>query len=285
MVRTRWLALTVTVLALLARTVLAQQVGTVAEVEGTVDLRHQGTWGPATIGTAVSKGDELRTAVGGKARLVFRDESVLNLAGDTHVVIDEQIFDTEQGVFRSLIRLVKGKVRPLISEYYGRPGAVYDVETPTGFAGVRGTEFVIAYDPVADTSEVVGVTGRVEAHSTLDRIGHGVFVTSQNLTIIARGKFPTKPQPIPDRLFRQYLEDTEFIGGGRPESLTIGHPILAGAFVPASDRAAVLPGPPAAVSGVGGVPGQAPWDEGHNAGAVTGQPFPAITTGDLGINF
>ena len=289
MLRLRLSLLTVSIVALLVSAkAFAQAAGTVVGLEGTVDVRQQGTWGPATIGTTVNTGDELRTAAGGKARVVFRDQSVLNIASESDVVIDEQVFDTDHGVFRSLIRLVKGKVRPLISGFYSHPGAVYEVETPTAVVGVRGTEFVITYDPVADTSEVVGVTGQVEAHSTRDRVGHGVFVTTQTLTVVARGKFPTKPQPIPDRLFRQYLEDTEFIGGGRAESLTVGHPSLAGALVPSPDRATALPGPPVALTGLGigaTVPGQDPWESGRTAGDVTGQPFPAVSTGGLGINF
>jgi len=40
---------------------------------------------------------------------------------------------------RSLMKLLRGKVRATVGSYYQKTGTQYEVETPTAVAGVRGT--------------------------------------------------------------------------------------------------------------------------------------------------
>jgi len=275
------------ILLLFARGAWGQEVGTIAGLEGSVEIGRAGTWTAAVIGGAVHVKDELRTGRPARLQVVFQDDSVLNIGDDSDLVIEEQVFDPTKGTFRSLLRLTKGKVRPLVSEYYKRANAVYEIDTPTALARVRGTEFVITYDPVADTSEVVGVTGEVKVNSVRDRVRHTVVVTAQELTIVARGAYPSAPQRLPDKLFRQYIEGLQFIGGGQSESMTTGNPLLTGALVPQSDRAGVLPGPPtiAAPSIVPLIPGEFPFESRTVADALGQPPLSVGAPGNLGINF
>jgi len=235
---------------LCAGTLTAQVVGTVAEVQGQAELVRAGARTAVSIGMAVRAEDELQTSRPGRLRVVFQDDSVLTIGDDSQVRIDEHIVDIERGVFRSIVRLVKGRVRAVVSDYYGRRGAVYEIDTVTAVAGVRGTEFVAVFDPVAEVTEVVGVSGgRVAVHSVIDRTARGVFVTARELTQVARGKLPTRPQPLDEITFRQYIEGLEFIGDGRPESLIVQNPLLSGADIPPEDRAAALPAPVGEVGG------------------------------------
>ena len=221
---------------MLPRAVLGQEVGTVAEVEGAAEIGHGGVWRSATIGAAVQLGDELRTGQPGRMRVVFQDDSPLNIGDDSHVVVDEQVFDPAQSRYRSTLRLLKGKIRALVSEYYQQPQARYLIETTSAVSGVRGTEFVMVFDPVQELTDVVGITGRVEVHSVRDRKGHAVFVTERELTTVKHGQFPTPPRTLDDATFRQYVAGLEFIGGGQSESQTLNHPLLAGKTIAPADR-------------------------------------------------
>jgi hypothetical protein len=306
-------------------TAWAQEIGTIAEVAGTVEVGHAGAWTPAVTGAGVLPGMELRTGRPGRVRIVLQDGSVLTASDDAQLVIDDQAFDAEQGVARSFIRLVTGKLRALVSEYYERPRSVFQIETETAVAGVRGTDFVIAFDPVADVTDIVGVSGRAEVHSVTDRVGHRVFVTAKELTTVARGRYPTPPRRIEDELFRQYLGKLEFVGGGKAESFAMALPWATGAVVAEPDRATALPGGPSLTQAAAGGPaGRQPAAAGtaetaaeqpaatepggltaiggplgqfapilsdtvipQTAGGVLGQPVPVIesTTGKLGIRF
>jgi len=239
-------------------TASAQTFPAVAEVEavdGEAELQHDGTWRPVAVGMAVASTDELRTGPTGRIRIMFRANSVLLIGPASDVVIA----DYTESPLSGQLRLLRGKVRAFVESTFTAPGARYEIETPMAVVGVRGTDFLVVFDPVAEVkvppgrgrTDVVGVDGRVEVHSVLDRIGHGVFVTARELTVVERGNYPTAPQRLDEKMFKQYLEGLQFIGYGRPESLTLGHPLLAGIFVPEPDRADSLPPPPAAETSAG----------------------------------
>ena len=224
----------------------AEEVGTIAAIEPTAEIERGGEQIPVTLGAAVLLGDTLRTGPTGKLRVVFRDESVVNLTGGTELVVNEQVFKPEEGTFTSVLGVVRGKVRAMVSEYYSNPGASFQVETRTAVAGARGTDFVVVYDERRETTDVVGVSGRIAVSSPLALEGSSVLVTEREMTSVALGKLPTAPIRLDDLLFRQYLDGLEFIGTGRPESLALAAPLLNGDGVPDDDRPEV--------ADVGGLP-------------------------------
>lgn len=232
-------ALVLGLVLLLVRTAVAQEVGTIAALEGSAKIGRGNVWITAAPGVAIQHGDELRTGQPGRLRIVFQDDTVLTVSDDSRVVVNEAVFDPNQGKSRSVLGLLQGKVSALVSEYYKRPGASYEIKTATAVAGVRGTEFVVTYDPRDDRTDVAGLSGTVEVQSLFDRTGRGVFITAQEVSSVTRGHFPTPPRRMSDALFRQYIEGMDFIGAGAAESLTLNNPLLAGQVVPKADRAAV----------------------------------------------
>jgi hypothetical protein len=230
-------ALMLVTLAAFALPAWSQEVGTVAAVDGTAEIGRNGVFGAAVLGAAVNQGDELRTGQPGRLRVVFQDDSVIALSDDSHVTVDQQVFNPAAGTSRSLMQLLKGKVNALVSDYYHRTGAAYEIKTQTAVAGVRGTEFSMTYNPQDQVTEVVGITGVVQVHSAADPTGPGVLLTADEATSVAPGQLPTSPHRLEDSIFRQQLQGIEFIGGGRPESLANSHPLVAGTGVPAPDRA------------------------------------------------
>ncbi len=225
------------VMLLLVPAAWGAEVGTIAAVDGTAQVGRDGAWKDASTGMPVQRGDELRTGRPGHLRVVFQDDSVLTLAEDSRVLVDEQVFDPERGRIRSLMQLVRGRVDALVSEYYHGAGTVYEMRTKTAVAGVRGTDFIMRYDPIGDLTEVVGVSGRVQVQSLLARGGPAVFVTAGEMSSVVEGRAPTPPQRLEEKVFRQRLEGIEFIGTG---SVGIGHSLMSGASVPQPDRAATV---------------------------------------------
>jgi hypothetical protein len=232
----RW---SLAILMSMAGIAMAQEVGTIAALDGTAKIGRRDAWITATVGAAVYRGDELRTDQPGRLRVVFQDDTVLTIADASRVVVDEQVFDPNRNRNRSVLSLLQGRVSALVSEYYHRAGASYEVKTATAVAGVRGTEFVVTYDPRDDVTEVAGLSGEVEVRSLFDRSGRGVFISAQEVTEVTRGAFPAAPRRLSDALFRQYLQGMDFIGSGAAESLTLNSPLLTGQVVPKADRAAV----------------------------------------------
>jgi hypothetical protein len=84
---------------------------------------------------------------------------------------------------------------------------------------------------------VVGVSGKVQVNSVLDRARHGVYVTAGELSTVRRGELPGPPPRLDEKTFRQYIEGLEFIGFGRPESLTSQNAIVSGVQIAEPEKA------------------------------------------------
>lgn len=262
------------VLLTLAAAAAAQQVGTVASVRGEAEIGRAGAASVPEVGQEVRLGDELRTGAG-QLRVVFQDDSVIDLAENSKLVVDEQVFDPNAGRFSSLMRLVSGSARALVGKYYRAPGASYEVQTPTAVAGVRGTTFLVSYDPDTDATEVVGIRGEIEVRSLSERIGETVYITANQSTTVERDAAPTAPQPINERLFHHEVEGLELLSLGNLSTLTATSSVNDANKVPAPDKA------PAD----SGLVGQLGRDQLRNIGDVVGQPVGSGGRGSLGIPF
>jgi hypothetical protein len=294
----RWLfALATLLLLALPSRGAAEAVGTLATTEGLVEIGRAETWSEAASGAALDVGDAVRTGRPGRARIVFRDESVMNLGEESQIVIDEQLFAPSEGTIDSIYRLVRGKVRTLVSEYYREPTARFEVQTDTSVSGVRGTDFIVSYDPDRKVTEIVGISGEVAVQSVLIPVGDTVFVHSHEITTVARGQYPSPVRRLEDDEFRQYMKGLQFVGSGLPESAALAQPVLGGAVVPPPDRAApvtaaVAPGSASSpISIIAGPTGAVPGDDRNSTpdvGELVGEPPAAVvppTSGDVGIPF
>lgn len=254
----------------------ALDVGTVASARGDAEVGHDGSRSAATVGMAVQLGDELRTGKG-QLRVVFRDDSVIDLSEYSSMIVDQQEFDPEESSFSSLMRLVNGRARALVGKYYRTAGASYEIETPTAVAGVRGTSFIVSYNSDTDSTEVMGIFGQVAVRSLDERIGDTVFITAQEATTVFRGDAPTRPERIDDRYFDYEVEGLELLSLGSVASQTASRAVGGSDSVPATDRA----------PSSGSLAGQPGRDGLRNSADVAGQPLSVVGTGrgSLGVPF
>lgn len=274
------------VLLLWASAVAAQEVGTVAAVEGTAEVGSGGSWTSAAIGSPVHRGDQLRTGSPGRMRIVFQDDSVLVISEESFVTVNEQVFNPDTGKAKSFLELLQGKVGAVVSDYYHRTGNTYEVKTVTAVAGVRGTEFSMAYDREQDITEVVGISGHVEVHSMADPTGPGILLTANEVTTIPHGALPSAPRRIEEALFRQRIEGLSFVGAGRAEGLMAARALAAGTTVPEPDRATSVSSAATGAAGVSTTQANRASCAEMSAACLAGQPLDVITStsGQLGVS-
>jgi hypothetical protein len=287
-------------LGFLATPALADDAGKIVSLEGTVEIGHGGAFTRADVGSPVASGDTIRTGNPGRARVLFIDESVLNLGDNTTLVIDESVFDPNKGAASTLIHLLGGKVRALVSDYYSDGKGSYQIETTTAVSGVRGTEFVMTYDAGRQYSEVLGLGGTVEVHGTVDRKNHGVLIHANELTEIAKGKYPTPPRQIreDDEHWKQIMDGLDLPGSGLPETLLLDDPAFGGEDIPDPDTAdgTVFEGPKGGAAGEDPLAGTnnngepvsdfPPSEPGHTAGDILGQPTPVLDSStEIDVHF
>jgi len=262
---------------LIATAAAADDVGTVASTSGAADIGRGGAWAPAAVGMVVQLGDQLRTGSDGQLKVVFRDDSVIDLSPNSSLVVDEQVFQPDASRFSSVVRLLQGKARALVSGYYKTPGAAYEVETPTAVAGVRGTSFMVAYNPDLDATDVIGIRGQIEVRNLAERVRGTVYVTAHEITTVGRDRAPTQPEMLDEQLYRQEIGSLQALALGNLAAASGARALGAGAVVSAPEKA---PSGSAVVTQIGR-------DQLRNPGDVTGQPLNIVGNGrgSLGVPF
>lgn len=258
-----------------------EDVGSVVGAQPKAEIGRAKAWSEAAAGAGVRMADELRTDAGGRLKVVFKDESVLNLGSDTLVVVDQAVYDAG-GSFRSVFDLIKGKLRAVVSEYYADPLAVYQVTTPNAVSGVRGTDFIISYDPARKLTEVVCLTGTVAVHNRNDLKGPGVLCRPGSTVRVERDRYPSDPVSTSGGTLGEKTKETQV----EDEGVAAGQdPIFGGSAVPDEDKVGEGKAP-----NKGGAPVapkvEVPGDNKSTPGAILNQPAGSgRDKGDVIIDF
>jgi len=133
----------------------ADPVGSFSRTEGNVDLLRKGDTKAVSVqvGDAVSMGDAIRTKRDGKAEIRFNDDTVIQLAPETRITIDQYTYTSANTRERGFLSLFRGKIRAIVSKVkaaavpvVGKTEANFNVKTPTAIAGVKGTDFFVYYE-------------------------------------------------------------------------------------------------------------------------------------------
>ena len=286
--RVWWQLTGVVVLLLHVCHAAAQDAGTLAEVEPVVQIERAGGLTAGIVGDAVRLGDRILTSGPGRARLLLRDGSVINVGLETQLVLDEQLIEPDRGVLRSVVSLAQGKLRALVDKPRELTDMLWEVHTPTAVVGVRGTEFVVAYDVGTELTDVMGISGVVEVRSRWDLQRPGVLVSGRQRSVVPRGQTPSAPTGVDEQQMPEHLRGVTEMPPGPADSLTAALPVLTGAQVPVSDAPSQLPaprqGPP--LSSMRRMPGTLGAPSYWSPADAAQQPESAIqSTGGLGVHF
>jgi hypothetical protein len=132
---------------LASQTSLAQERQPVAELialAGTAEIKTPGDtqFRPAKIKDALSQQDQFRTLANSRAKLFFKDESILVLSDNT--TIDIAKFQmTPQGDRQSaLTKIINGSLRFIVSKASPLEKPNFEIQGNTAIMGVRGTDGV-----------------------------------------------------------------------------------------------------------------------------------------------
>ncbi len=231
-----------TLIALAGAATAQSETGIVAALRGTLQIQRGGAWQSGSIGAPVFAGDRLRTGAGDQARVVFRDDSLLDLAPGTEVLLLRQVLGETGRHFDSQLRLAQGKLRAWVSDAYHAAHSRYEIETPTAIAILRGTELVVAYDPAAEVTQVICMTGEVEVTSTLAIMGRNVQLGPQARSQVAKGRFPAAAERLDSAQAGEAVAGVDLVGTGHRDGLSVDHPGISGRLWAPQD----VPGPPSA---------------------------------------
>jgi hypothetical protein len=112
------------------------EIGTAAITKNAVTIRMAAQQRPLKIGDHVFQNETVVTGNEAGAQILFRDETALTMGPDSSVVLDTMVYDPEKRSGKMTIRALSGAFR-FVSGSGPKDG--YQIETPMGTIGVRGT--------------------------------------------------------------------------------------------------------------------------------------------------
>jgi hypothetical protein len=209
------------------------RVGTVVSLEGQVELLV-GEWTQPKLGDAIHRSNELRTGANGKVSVVLTDESVFNLGPNSHVNVEDYVLEPEAPASNAVLNLLKGKVRALVSEHFKNQGASFNVKTATATAGVRGTEFVVAFS--GDQTDIAVIEGKVAVRGLFSDADAEVIVLAGQRTTVRRGASPTRPVKMSEEEQQEVLRDVTTVSAVERGSAAPSPEISTGQEVDPAER-------------------------------------------------
>ena len=163
-------------------------IGSVTELTGSALIKRGKDSVAVTKGTVVELNDKVETK-NGRVKIVFKDETTVNVTEHSSLVIDDFVYDPKSGKGSLGMKATSGAVRYVSGALAKDPKQV-KINTPTAAIAVRGTDFVMAVNEIGssvvvlmptcdwESSAVKGMTcgssGRIDVESgpntiTLDK--------------------------------------------------------------------------------------------------------------------
>jgi hypothetical protein len=114
----------------------ASEAAWVARVNGTPTVQRGGTSAPLQRGDTLQRGDVIDTDERSKVKILFADDSVLDVGPRSHLSVDEFVLDADNRSVR--LQVLVGRFKIAIAKFFGAHSD-YEIRTATAVAGVRGT--------------------------------------------------------------------------------------------------------------------------------------------------
>ena len=125
-----------------ASAAIAQDVGRVKTVKGTVYVEREGRRELALVGTGVRQADIVVTGPDGAVGVTLADDTLLSAGPNSVLAIERFVYEANQpGSLEAA--LSKGTLAVVSGRIAKQAPDAMRVKTPAAILGVRGTEFVV----------------------------------------------------------------------------------------------------------------------------------------------
>jgi hypothetical protein len=160
----------------------APKVGVLTEVRGTVEILHEGeaSFKAAKQYGEVFEKDKIRTGPDGRAKILYDDDSMTILAENSAIEVRQYELTQEKKRTQSVIALLKGKLRFIVTKHLSKDRPNFSVQTPTAVLGVRGSDSVAILE--GDTTKAYHLFGDLEITNSIT--GEKLVIKSGQWAII-----------------------------------------------------------------------------------------------------
>lgn len=132
---------------LFAQPVLASQsvdkIGHIQNLEGTASILRDGATLAGAAGTALYRGDLVRTGKPGAVGIVLTDDTSISLGSGSELSLNDYAFDPKESKFALAIRMIKGTFSYISGQIVKLAPGSAQLHTPDATIAVRGTKLLI----------------------------------------------------------------------------------------------------------------------------------------------
>lgn len=183
-------------------------VGIVVALKGRAEIQREKRKIEAAVKGSILLQDTVQTKAESRAKMLFRDDSILTLGENSMVVIKDYLYAEGRKKGKTVFNLMDGKLRSLVGNNE------FEVHTPTVVVAARGTYFV-TWTEVEDGVPVSGVAvieGVVEMWSINPAIKGVVKLERGMMSKGAMNKALTPGTSTPATLMKELIDATELQG-------------------------------------------------------------------------
>ena len=198
---------------------LGVNIGKADMVQGKAVVIHSGS--PAAFwireDIPLFKDDAVITLKGGRIRLQLNDGSILTLASETKLVLNQSVYDPESQTRSSFINMTFGKARFLVKKIKDITDSNFKIRTPTAVVGIRGSDFIITAD-ISSTEVVTLDHTRLEVVSLTDPNMTKTVLNDYERIVVEHNALPSAIETISAQEAKQMMKAMEI----NPEKVQAG---------------------------------------------------------------
>ena len=188
-----------------------QEQATLTVVVGTVEIMAAGTttWRPATVGSKLAVGDQIRALEKSEVEMQLTDGSVIKVVAQTRLQIRQLDVDPTTRVRTSSVHLAVGLIRAVVAQAAARLVSArqggFSVSTPTAVAAVRGSDGIVSYGPRRQATTVLSFS---DLWTTVDGVSKCIAFVVPGTIVRNEPERPCDVQPMPQNFQAGLLSRT-----------------------------------------------------------------------------
>lgn len=190
----------------LASPLHAGNAGKITDIRLPAIVNRGGNSIPLEKGTTLEEGDRMETGAKGLIKARMADNTLLAVGPKSVLTVDAYAYDAKSNTRTARMTAKWGLFRVWVTKKV-KANSVFEIQTPTAVAGVRGTHFMGLV--TTTTSAIASIEGRVAVRSADKNIGGEVTLLDGQGTDVGENQAPTVPGTWPNQRFFQLFQATE----------------------------------------------------------------------------
>jgi len=172
-------------------------IGTVNAIKGVVLTIHRNEKTAYILkkGNSLYTRDTLISGEQSKAQAKLNDGSFITIGPYSKILFDKSVFDPSKPTRNSLLNLLFGKARFIVTKLANFRNSQFRVKTPTAVAGVRGSDFAISVAPGSPLTTTI-MTGQETTVTFAGNTGPAQLIGPMSASSATQGMAATASLPI-----------------------------------------------------------------------------------------